>query len=88
MVPTIQSETDRIYCYFGPFFALSPPNNLENQNFEKRKKTFWRYHHFTHVYQKSESYDVCFLRYVVQQTSVFVILGHFLPFYPSIDLKY
>ena len=88
MVPKIQSETDRI-CYFGPFFALSPPNNLENQNFEKRKKkNFWRYHHFTHVYQKSESYDVCFLRYVVQQTSVFVVLGHFLPFYPSIDLKY
>ena len=38
MVPKIQSETDRIYCYFGPFFALSPPHNLENQNFEKRKK--------------------------------------------------
>ena len=37
MVPKIQSETDRI-CYFGPFFVLSPPNNLENQNFEKRKK--------------------------------------------------
>ena len=40
MVPKIQSETDRIYCYFGPFFALSPPHNLENQNFEKRKKKF------------------------------------------------
>ena len=25
-------------CHFGPFFDLSPPDNLENQNFEKLKK--------------------------------------------------
>ena len=24
-VPEIQSETDRIFCHFGPFFALLPP---------------------------------------------------------------
>ena len=30
---------DRIFLYFGPFFALSPPNNPENQTFEKMKKT-------------------------------------------------
>ena len=30
-VPEIQSETDRIFCPFGPFFALIPPhNNLAN----------------------------------------------------------
>ena len=26
------------FCHFGPFFALFPPY-LENQNFEKMKKT-------------------------------------------------
>ena len=28
---------DRIFSHFGPLFALSPPNSLENQNFEKMK---------------------------------------------------
>ena len=50
------SATDRIFCHFGPFFALlppPPPNNTENQNFEKIKKNISRYHHFTKVYQRS-----------------------------------
>ena len=25
MVPEIKSTTDRIFCHFGPFFALLPP---------------------------------------------------------------
>ena len=44
------------------------------------RKNSWRYHHFTQVYQKS--YDVQFLRYRVRKAKKFVILGHFLPFYP------
>ena len=39
MVPEIWSATDRTFCHFGPFFALFPPNNPKNQNFEKMKKT-------------------------------------------------
>ena len=43
MVPEIQSEIDRTFCHFRPFFALlsppSPPsptrNDPENQSFEK-----------------------------------------------------
>ena len=35
MVPEIWSVMDRIFCHFGPFFALLPPNNLKNQSFEK-----------------------------------------------------
>ena len=39
----IQSETDIIFCQIGLFFSLLPPpslppNNPENQNFEKMKK--------------------------------------------------
>ena len=55
VVPEIQSETDRIFCHFGPFLALlppPPPNNPKNQNFEKNEKSIWIYHYFTHVYQK------------------------------------
>ena len=33
-----------------------------------------------HMYQKSQSYDVWFLRYKVRQAEFFGILGHFLPF--------
>ena len=39
MIPEIWSLTDRIFCHFGLFFAFLPPNNPENQNFEKKKKS-------------------------------------------------
>ena len=39
MVLEIWSATDRIFCHFGPFYALLPPNNPKNQNFEKMKET-------------------------------------------------
>ena len=32
------SMTDRIFCHFGPFFALLPHKNPKNHNFEKLKK--------------------------------------------------
>ena len=56
-----------------PFYAYKNPKikTLKNENF------CLRYHHFTHVYQKLQSYDVCFLRYGVRQAQLFVILGHF-----------
>ena len=47
----------------------------------KNKKISWKYHPFTHVYQKSQSY-VWFLRFRVRQADFFVILGHFLPCQP------
>ena len=39
------------------------------------------------MYQKLQSYDVWFLRCRVKQTEFFVILDHFLPFYPPNNLK-
>ena len=38
IVPEILSATDRIFCHFGQFFALTLPNNPKNQKFEKMKK--------------------------------------------------
>ena len=61
-----------------PFYS---PNNPENQNFLKNENSSWRYY-FTHVYYKWKSYDVWFLRNVVQQTEFFLILDHFCPFTP------
>ena len=61
---------------FRSFFAFYPPKN----QILKNEKICWRYHHFTQVHQKSQSY-VWFLRYGVRQTKNFLVLGHFLPFY-------
>ena len=51
-----------IFCHFGSFFALLPPINLDNRNFEKMKNSE-RYYHFTNVYQKWQSFDGWILRY-------------------------
>ena len=45
--------------------------------FWKNKESIWRCQHFTLVHQKSQSYDICFLRYRVWQT----IFCHFVPFF-------
>ena len=39
MVPEIWSTTDRIFDVFDYFFLFYLPNNPENENFEKRKKS-------------------------------------------------
>ena len=80
LIPEILSTIDIIFCHFGPFFAISPPNNFENQNLEKNKRHAWRYHHFTLVYHKWWSYDIWFLRYWVQQTDFLTFWTIFCPF--------
>ena len=54
---------------------------------KKRKKKYRRQYHFTQVYQKSQSYDVWFLRYGVRKTGLFIILGNFMPFYLPITIQ-
>ena len=49
----------------------------------KKKKKCWRYHHFTHVYQKPQLYEIQFLRCRVRH-NVFVVLGRFLPSPPPL----
>ena len=81
MVLEISSMPERIFCHFGLFLALLPPPPLPN-NPEDIIRTSWRYYHFTHKNHRSKSY-AWFLRYGVWQTELFLILDHFLPFYPS-----
>ena len=69
-----QSAKDK---HFRPFFALLPHYWPRKLKFGKNVKNTWRYYPFTHVYHKSRSYDVWFLRYKVQRTGFFVILSHF-----------
>ena len=63
MVPYIWSTTDRMFCHFGPIFALWAPSQPAKSKFYKNEKNSMRYYHFTHVHQKSWSQDVRFLRH-------------------------
>ena len=85
MVPEIWGTTDIIICHSGPFFALLPPMDLENQNFGKWP-TYLKIS-FSNVYHKTQSYDIWFLRYEVQRTGFLVIFDHFLLFYPPNNPK-
>ena len=59
-----------VIFHFGLFFTLLPCNSSpKNQNFMKNEKNFWRYHYFTHVYQKLWLDDVQFLRHGVRWTN-------------------
>ena len=70
------------------FFALLPsPHKNPKIRILKNENYFLWYHHFTHVYQNPQSYEVQFLRYRVRQTEFSAILGHFLPFDPPNNLK-
>ena len=87
-VSEIRRVTNVIVIFnFELFFALLTPNSPKNQNFKKMKKIARRYYHFTHVHHKWQSYDVWFLRYGAWWTEFFVILDHFLHFYPPNNTK-
>ena len=76
----IQTE---FFVILGNFLPFYPPNDPENQNFEKMKKMPGDIIlSYIHVYHKLR-YDICFLKYKTQQTEFFVILGDFWPFHPS-----
>ena len=81
-LPEIWSKADRIYCHYGPFFALllNPPhpNDPKNQKFKKMKKMLWDIILlYTNAYHKWRSYDIWFLKYKVEQTKIFVIFLSF-----------
>ena len=40
------------FLFWAFFLPFNPRNSPKNLNFKKNEKNTWRYHHFTHVYQK------------------------------------
>ena len=77
----IWSMTDRVLFSFRTIFCpiIPPPNNQENQNFEKIKKCLKILSFYTYVPQMTIWYMVL---EIWSSTEFFVILDHFLPFYP------
>ena len=69
-------ECDRLIALLTPLLKTRKIRIL------KKWKNCWRYH-FTHVYQKPQSYEVLFLRWGRQ---IFVLLCHFCTFTPPPQL--
>ena len=72
------------YSFLSLWAILCSFTTLTTQKirFWKKEKNSWKDYHSTHEFHKWKSYDAWFLRYGVWQTGFFVILDHFLPFYP------
>ena len=70
------------------FFASTHPalTTQKTKNWKNVKNSLRNYP-FTHVQYKSRSHDTWFLRYKVQRTKFFVILGNLLPFDPCNNPK-
>ena len=51
------------FLLFWTIFCPFTPQKPKNSKFWKNEKKPWRYHHFTHVHQKSWSYVILFLIY-------------------------
>ena len=85
MVAEIWSAMDRSFCHFEPIFVLlPPPNNPKNQTFEKTTDDIIILNMCTinDNYMIYGSWDM-----KRDGQNFFVILDHFLPFYPPNNLK-
>ena len=72
MAPKIQSVTNRIFCHFGPFFALLHPQQPGKSKFQRNEKI--------------DSLEILSF-YPMWQIEFFVILEHFLHSYHPINPK-
>ena len=69
-------EHDRLkLVIYGHFLPFNFPKTQKIKILKNSKNYLWC-HQFAHVYQKSQSYDIRFLRCGVRQTEFFVISGH------------
>ena len=80
VVIDICGKTDRVFCHFGPNFALGLQKIKIWKKWKKRLKILSFYTCIPQIIWWS--YDVWILRYGARQTC-FLILDHFLPFYPT-----
>ena len=83
----MKSDRQNVLSFWTVFWRFTPLT-IQKIKILKNETKVWRYYQFTHVYHKWQSHDVWFLRYEAWWTKVFVILGCFLPFYPSNNPKY
>ena len=73
----------KFFVIMGHFLPFDPPNNRKNQNFEKIKKPLEMLLFYTCVPQMTTIY--CMVPEILSVADIFffVMLGYFLPFYPT-----
>ena len=79
ITPEILSATD-VFLNLDHFFPFYSPHSpiqkfwkfWKRSKFWKNEKNTWRYHQFTQVHHKWQSYDIWFLRYEVHQIEFFL----------------
>ena len=76
----IEHDRENFFVILDCFLSFYPPMDPENQNFEKMKQMLGDI--ILHMCTINDSYNVWLLRYEAWQTEFFVILDHFLYFYP------
>ena len=75
------------FVIFHQFLPLYSPNNLKNQNFEKmKKKKLPGNIILLHLCTTSDDH-MMYDSWDIEHDRRFIILGHFLPFYPTNNLK-
>ena len=82
MVTEKWSMTVGIFCHLDQFFTFYPTNNPENQNFEKLKKKTPGGIVILHKCTINDNHKMYASGDMKHDREFFVILGHFLPFYP------
>ena len=84
------TKWDRIFCHFGPFFALLTtfPLTTQKKKVLKKLKTKWKCHHFKLVQQKKNDHMMyAYSDMECSHRQFFVISDYFLLFCPTIDPK-
>ena len=84
MVPEIWSATDRLFCHYGPFFAFLPQKDKILKKWKKHLKIIIILQMFT-INNSHIIYGFSDIEYNWQ--NFFVILDHFLHFYPTNNPK-
>ena len=79
----MEHDRHKFLSFWTVFCPFIPTYQPRKSRFWKNETNTWRYYHFKNVYHEWQSYNVWFLRYGVQRTEFFVILDHFLSFYPQ-----
>ena len=70
------------FLSFWTVFCIFTPLTIWKIKILKKWKDAWKYYHFTYMYHKWQSYDVCFLRYGRCQTEFFCHFGLFFALLP------
>ena len=78
----MKRNRQKFFVILGHFLPFYPNKNPKNQSFEKMKKNYWRYHHFTQVHQKLYNVPMLYNVPEIWRLTDVIFIFHFGLFYP------